>query len=35
MIADRALRASPGSFEPIFALALKNFPPPRNHTASR
>ena len=35
MIADRALRASPGSFEPVFALALKNFPLPRNHTASR
>jgi hypothetical protein len=35
MIVDAALRASPSSFEPIFALALKNFPPPRNHTASR
>ncbi len=35
MIAARALRAIPGSFEPIFALAMKNFPPPRNHTASR
>src|SRR6266436_1632574 len=28
MIAARALRAIPGSFNPIFALAMKNFPPP-------
>ncbi len=35
MIAARALRAVRGAFEPIFALAMKTFPPPQNHTASR